>query len=137
MRKEKPMTLGSWRASALPALAVGLALAIAGCNSGDTGKPVRSSEKGDKGERAHNYKDRDWCAEHGVPESLCAECNPKLAAAFKKKSDWCNEHDRPKSQCFKCDPKLKEKFAQEYRDKYGEDPPPTEDEGKERKDDKR
>jgi len=48
----------------------------------------------------------------------------KIAQGYRDKGDWCNEHDVPESQCFKCNPKLKEKFAKEYTDKYGEDPPP-------------
>ncbi len=34
---------------------------------------------------------KDWCEEHGVPESKCVECNPTL---FPKGSDygWCAEH---------------------------------------------
>src|SRR5262245_35388242 len=68
-----------------------------------------------------------WCDEHGVPEEICAQCNSKVAADFKKKGDWCKEHDRPDSQCFICHPELKEKFAAQYRAKYGKEPPPTED----------
>lgn len=53
----------------------------------------------------------DWCAEHGVPESVCTRCDPKLIAEFKKKGDWCKEHNLPESQCIECNPELKEKFA--------------------------
>lgn len=52
----------------------------------------------------------DWCAEHGVPESICTRCNPKLIAEFKQKGDWCKEHNLPESQCIECNPDLKEKF---------------------------
>lgn len=52
----------------------------------------------------------DWCAEHGVPESVCTRCNKKLIAEFKKKGDWCKEHDLPESHCIECNPELKEKF---------------------------
>ncbi|MCC6425975.1 MAG: RND transporter [Phycisphaerales bacterium] len=52
----------------------------------------------------------DWCAEHGVPESICTRCNPKLIAEFKQKGDWCKEHSLPESQCLECNPDLKEKF---------------------------
>src|SRR4051812_35035095 len=71
-----------------------------------------------------------WCAEHGVPEHDCAQCSAKVAAEYKKKGDWCKEHERPESQCFLCHPDLREKFAAQYRAKYGKEPPPTEDEGK-------
>jgi len=49
----------------------------------------------------------DWCEEHQVPESQCAQCNPKLIAAFKATGDWCNEHGLPESQCRLCNPELK------------------------------
>ena len=48
----------------------------------------------------------DWCGEHGVPESQCTRCNPKLGAAFKATGDWCDEHGLPKSQCKRCNPDL-------------------------------
>jgi hypothetical protein len=67
-----------------------------------------------------------WCAEHGVPEEVCARCNTKLAAEFQRKGDWCPDHERPKSQCFVCDPALAEHFAAQYKAKYGEAPPPIE-----------
>jgi len=75
-----------------------------------------------------------WCDEHGVPEDICGQCNPKLAAEFQKKGDWCKEHDRPDSQCFICHPELKEKFAAMYRAKYGQEPPPIQEEEKDKKD---
>jgi hypothetical protein len=68
----------------------------------------------------------DWCVEHGVPESICALCDAKVAAEYKQKGDWCKEHDRPESQCFLCDPKRAEKFAAEYEAKYGQKPPKPE-----------
>jgi hypothetical protein len=71
-----------------------------------------------------------WCDEHGVPEEVCGQCNAKVAAELKKKGDWCQEHDRPASQCFLCHPELKEKFAAQYRARYGKEPPPTEDDEK-------
>jgi cobalt-zinc-cadmium efflux system membrane fusion protein len=65
----------------------------------------------------------DWCAEHGVPESQCAICNPELAkqpsaalekptftstqiAEYKAKGDWCAGHGVPESQCLLCNPGL-------------------------------
>jgi hypothetical protein len=66
---------------------------------------------------------KDWRPEHGVPESICTQCNESLIAGFKAKGDWDAEHNVPKSQCFKCDPSLKEKSAAAYKVKYGEDAP--------------
>ena len=68
----------------------------------------------------------NWCVEHGVPEDICAQCNAKVAADFKKKGDWCKEHNRPESQCFLCNPKLEAKFAAEYETKHGKKPPTSE-----------
>jgi cobalt-zinc-cadmium efflux system membrane fusion protein len=67
-----------------------------------------------------------WCAEHGVPEGECSQCNSKLAADFQKKGDWCADHNRAKSQCFICDPGLEAKFAARYEAKYGKQPPKPE-----------
>lgn len=64
-----------------------------------------------------------WCAEHGVPENACGQCDSKLAADFQKKGDWCKQHDRPDSQCFLCHPELEAKFAQQYEAKEGKKPP--------------
>lgn len=84
-------------------------------------KPVAQAEKaGEKGEGDHSGW---WCVEHGIPEHDCALCSAKAAAEYKKKGDWCKEHDRPESQCFLCDPKRAEKFAAQYRAKYGKEPP--------------
>lgn len=32
----------------------------------------------------------DWCGEHGVPESTCVECKPKLMPKYK--FGWCKKH---------------------------------------------
>lgn len=77
--------------------------------------------------KAHDHSGW-WCAEHGVPEGVCSQCNAKVAADFQKKSDWCADHNRAKSQCFLCDPALKEKFAAQYRAKEGKEPPAIEEE---------
>jgi hypothetical protein len=54
---------------------------------------------------------QERCA-HGVQRSLCARCNPKLAAVYKAKGDWCAEHERPESQCVLCHPELAKKGVQ-------------------------
>ncbi len=48
----------------------------------------------------------DWCNEHGVAESVCTRCNPRLIAQFKAKGDWCGGHGLPESQCMLCNPGL-------------------------------
>jgi cobalt-zinc-cadmium efflux system membrane fusion protein len=70
----------------------------------------------------HNHEGW-WCAEHGVPEEVCAQCSAKIAADFKAKGDWCKEHDRPESQCFVCHPEKQAEFAALYEAKYGKQPP--------------
>jgi hypothetical protein len=128
------MTCTRWRGGLTLALAAAVGLMVAGCGPTDT----TGGEKGKGGQArsdhdASQVADKDkghggwWCDEHGVPEEVCGQCNAKLAAEFKKKGDWCKEHDRPDSQCFLCHPELKEKFAGQYRAKYGNEPPPTED----------
>lgn len=52
----------------------------------------------------------DWCAGHGVPESLCTRCNPVLIPQFKKEGDWCTGHGLPESQCLSCNPTFKARW---------------------------
>lgn len=105
------------------------ALAFSGCGK-EAGPPppTGTNTPSPAANGGHNYAGRDWCGEHGVPESECARCNDSLVAAFKDKNDWCKEHERPESQCFICHPEHKEKFAAVYKAKFGEDPPPVTDE---------
>lgn len=135
---------GSWKLSCV-ATAL-LALAAFGCSqsspapttasTSSTPAAAKESHADDhahgKGGHDHAKGDHDhgawWCAEHGVPEDTCSRCSSKYAAECQKKGDWCEEHLRAKSQCFLCDPKLKEKFAAQYRAKYGKEPPAIEDE---------
>jgi len=46
----------------------------------------------------------DWCEEHALPESMCAKCNPELAARFQEAGDWCSGHGQPESVCPLCHP---------------------------------
>jgi len=46
----------------------------------------------------------DWCAGHGVPESMCTKCNPSLIPQFQAAGDWCEEHGFPESVCPSCNP---------------------------------
>ncbi len=49
----------------------------------------------------------DWKAcRHGVPDSVCVQCHPDRAQAYKDRGDWCPEHSVPESQCLKCHPDL-------------------------------
>jgi hypothetical protein len=52
---------------------------------------------------------QERCELHGVRQSLCVRCNPKLAPVYKAKGDWCPEHARPESQCVLCNPELAKK----------------------------
>lgn len=100
-----------------------LALAIAGC--GNEPKPAANATTDKPAETAAKH-DGWWCVEHGIPEGICAQCSPKVAAEFKAKKDWCKEHDRPESQCFICHPELEATFAAQYEAKYGKKPPKPE-----------
>lgn len=99
-----------------PALAL---VALSGCGQKDDPKAVAEKKGGETKEADDGW----WCKEHGVPEHDCAQCDAKVAAEYKKKGDWCKEHDRPESQCFICNPKRAEKFAANYKAKYGKEPP--------------
>jgi cobalt-zinc-cadmium efflux system membrane fusion protein len=48
--------------------------------------------------------DPELCAEHGVLQSVCPKCNPRLAPVFQAKGDWCEEHEFPESFCPICHP---------------------------------
>ena len=93
---------------------------VAAAPANSTSVVADSSQPGDKDEHGHESW---WCDEHGVPESICAQCNTKLAAEFKAKGDWCKLHDRPESQCFVCHPELEAKFAAQYEATFGKKPP--------------
>ena len=130
------MSLGKKRGGFLLPLAVMASLTAAGCNQADE-QGAEAKNKGghtqvNADQVATNSKEHDhsgwWCDEHGVPEAICGQCSDKYAAECKKKGDWCQQHDRPDSQCFIRHPELKEKFAAEYRAKYGKEPPPIEEE---------
>ena len=127
--------------------AAALMLGLTGCNRPATSTDASHEHEHDghehdghdHGEHDHDHEAGDhkhdkqsssghdhsgwWCGEHGVPEHQCGLCDPKVAAALKKKGDWCTEHDRPDSQCFICHPEHEAKFAALYEAKYGKAPP--------------
>src|SRR2546423_1082493 len=105
---------------ALPLIFAGIALS--GCNKSTDKEAGGPDGKSESAVAAHTHEDW-WCAEHGVPEEECAQCNSKLAAKFKADGDWCAKHDRPDSQCFICHPELAAKFAARYEAKYNQQPP--------------
>lgn len=121
------------RAGGALALFAGVALVVAGCgkpadpSSKDTG-PDRTVAKGD-GPKTDPEAEGDhsgwWCNEHGLPEEVCDLCSKRFRTAEKAKGNWC-EHNRVKSSCFKCNPGLREKYAAEYKTKFGKNPPPIE-----------
>lgn len=87
-------------------------------------------EKKDTGDKkVEGDHDGWWCDEHGLPESVCDLCRKKFREAEKAKGNWC-EHNRVKTSCFKCNPGLREKYAAEYKAKFGKAPPATEDDEK-------
>ena len=105
--------------------------AISGCNRGNesTAESTQVSKDDHGHSHAHSHGEGWWCAEHGVPEDICARCNISLVASFKEKRDWCEQHERPDSQCFICHPEKQTEFAAQYEAKFGKQPPPP-DEGK-------
>jgi hypothetical protein len=133
------MKLGHRIGSTLFSLFASAVLVVGGCgpadNKGRQAKEKRAKDTSAQIAQAGKEEKKSdhsgwWCVEHGVPEEVCGQCNTKLAATLKKKGDWCKEHDRPDSQCFLCHPELKDKFAAQYRAKYGKEPPPLQDEPK-------
>jgi cobalt-zinc-cadmium efflux system membrane fusion protein len=117
------------RSAILSSLSLIAALGFAGGCAPSAETPVDATaahNEHDGHDHAGHSHDGWWCDEHGVPESVCALCDSKLAAEFQKKGDWCQEHDRPDSQCFACHPELEARFAAQYEAKYGEKPPKPE-----------
>ena len=87
-----------------PALAAGL-LGIglsAGCGDDPTSRGTSPLQDGSAPAAAD--ADPELCAEHGVLESVCTKCSPRLAAVFQAKGDWCAEHGFPESFCPTCSP---------------------------------
>jgi hypothetical protein len=122
---------GAWSFSLVPAVLV----ALGGCAQ-DAPKEQAKAKTTATAAKADD-SETWWCKEHGIPEEICARCDARVAAEFKKKGDWCQQHDRPESQCFICHPERKEKFAAQYRAKYGKEPPPMEDEKESKKKEKK
>ena len=123
-------------AAGLAVLAFGLAVA-GGCDKKPEGQKPAGDQKAESQKPAPATQPLvptaqiiDWCREHAMPESICAQCNDKVAADLKAKGDWCKEHSVPESQCLKCHPELKEKFAADFKKKYGQEPPAVEKETK-------
>ena len=114
-------------------LSAALAFAAGCSSSADTAADVEHTDADGHADQDHAGAAHGqmhggwWCGEHGVPESVCALCDSKLAAEFQRKGDWCVDHDRPDSQCFKCHPELAVRYAAQYEAKYGEQPPKPED----------
>ena len=113
------------RGSLILGLFAAATLLTVGCGKTDgTGGSVAENKDKDKGKGKVDDSETWWCREHGIPEHDCALCKKELVDGFKKKGDWCEEHARPESQCFLCNAKRAERFAAEYRARYGKEPPP-------------
>ena len=116
------MRVVSKMSGVVPAALALAGLALSGC--GESGAPDAAAPPAAV-QAASAVDDHSgwWCIEHGVPEEVCAQCDPKLAAEYQQKGDWCKEHNRPESQCFLCRPDAEAKFAAVYEAKFGEKPP--------------
>lgn len=95
--------------SRILALLLAVALPLVACSTSKDAPSAQASSRPPKGHAAASAvpgSHDDWCEEHGVPESKCTRCNPKLIPAFKAMNDWCEEHQMPESQCTACNPGL-------------------------------
>ena len=93
------------------------------------GGPPAATAKTDSAKAGGGDHSGWWCDEHALPEDVCDLCSKKCREAEKAKGNWC-EHNRVKTSCFKCNPGLKEKYAAEYKAKFGKEPPAAEDDEK-------
>ena len=73
-----------------------LTIALVTACGGDEPVPV--------GEVAASPSPDAMCAEHGVLEALCTQCNPALIPVFRARGDYCEEHGFPESICPACHP---------------------------------
>ena len=105
----------------IPLLTLVAGLGLVGCDDKPTTSPGGTGTT-TVTKKAHKH-DKWWCEEHGVPEHECLMCQPNAEEVLKKKGDWCEKHEYAKSQCFGCNPALKERYAAQYRAKYGKEPP--------------
>jgi len=80
-----------------PILFLGIGLLTACSGAPSSQEQVASAEHA-------RATDPDLCAEHGVLEAVCTQCNPSLAPVFRAKGDWCDEHGFPESFCPICNP---------------------------------
>ena len=117
-----------------PALALFAAAAVVASGCGEPAKTTgtgagKAVAKADPDKEAGGAHSGWWCDEHALPEGVCDLCHKNYREAEKAKGNWC-EHNRVKSSCFKCNPGLKEKYAAEYKAKFGKEPPAAEDDEK-------
>jgi membrane fusion protein, heavy metal efflux system len=70
-----------------------MTLGLLASMSCDRSEPEPTAQAADEGE---------WCEGHGVAESHCIKCHPKLREKFKAMGDYCEEHDFPASVCPEC-----------------------------------
>ena len=103
-----------------------LVLFATGCAKSTPAPPAEITAKPAAVDADEHHHDAWWCADHGVPEEVCGQCDSKLAAEFQRKGDWCDEHDRPDSQCFICNPEQEARFAARFEAKYGKKAPKPE-----------
>ena len=59
----------------------------------------------DKADKVVRLTADQWCAKHDVPKDKCAECDKTLIPKLKKEKDWCSECSVAESVCLKCNPK--------------------------------
>lgn len=104
----------------IPLVALVAGLGLLGCDNKPATNPGGSGTT-TAAKRAPKHAGY-WCREHGIPEEECLMCNYS-EEELKKKGDWCEIHEYAKSQCFGCNPKLKERYAAQYRAKFGKEPP--------------
>ncbi len=87
----------------IPLILGGAVLAASGCASSRAASEPAHGEISTLSTASR--PDAAFC-EHRVPQEVCTQHNPHLIPRFKASKDWCGEHGVPESQCFKCHPDL-------------------------------
>lgn len=77
---------------------------VSACDDPEQEKQTTASQEDALATRPDTADPTDWCAEHGVPESMCTVCHPELVQKYKAAGDFCADHGYPESVCPQCHP---------------------------------
>jgi hypothetical protein len=114
----------NWIKLAVAVAVVGAMVVTVGCGQEAKDKPDGKDKKNPPVAEGGSGHTGWWCDEHGVKESECSMCDPKVFKKLKPDEICKNHPDRAVAQCFICNPDLWPKSVEVYKAKYpGKEPP--------------